>query len=143
MATVKKRTRKPKAATPEDLNWEKTKTAATGVIYYRHHSGEWMVEPVSVLGSNGKPLKKPHYIGRYVGQARTDPPTLIAYPTVIKAKQSVQKFIEDQASKSGDLREQAVLSLRLGRTALAIDIVFDYIDQRFDEIERRLGPNGY
>ena len=135
--TAKKRTKKPRPKTPEDLNWEKTKTIS-GVVYHRHRSGEWLVEPTEVFGYSGKALGRPHYVGRYVGQARTDPPILMAHPTVIKAKRSVQEFIDGQASKTDDLREQAVLSLRLGRTALAIDIVFDYIDKRFDELEKDL-----
>jgi len=142
MATTKTRKSKPKAASPEDLNWEKAKAPASGATYYRHNSGEWVVEAVEALGYNGKALKKPRYAGRYVGQARTESPTLASCPTVIRAKQSVQKFIDYQASKTDDLREKAVLSLRLGRTALAIDIVFDYIDMRFDALERRLDKGG-
>ena len=128
---------KSKAVTPEDLNWDKIKPIDGRDTYYQHHGREWVVEPIEALGVNGKPLRRPHYIGKYVGPARTHSLSLISYPTVIKAKQSVQKVIDHQASKSGDLREQAVISLRLGRTALAIDTIFDYIDERFDALERK------
>lgn len=99
---------------------------------YRHISGNWVVRKINLSGYKSK-----FFRGIWVGPKRTNPPRLISTDTLLQSQLEVaNQIVEDRENRSP--RNLAIQAHQDGDTSLALDYVFDYIDQKVNELRDEL-----
>lgn len=101
-------------------------------MYYYHCAGEYVIRKLLFQGS-----KRRKWGAEYIGPTRgPDHEPMRGFANTLG---EMMKRIEEHYIRTpDDARERAIRHLRKGEHFAALDAIFDYIDFRFDNLEREI-----
>ncbi len=107
--------------------WERKRVR--GEMIYYHASEQWSVQKVRIKGS-----KRPLFQAAYLGPERSRPGFIPRRATLREAQLDALNAIR-AAEESTSSLDRAIRAQRDGNSTLMLDCIFDYIDEKFLELE--------